>query len=220
VVGCWLAQLPGDEGAIVGIGSDDLAGNRPGDAVRRKLAELEPNRVKRMLARWSNDPDVRSWASGLVGERFTGKRLNGLRRSGWYVLHAVQWESGADIDHLVIGPPGVFTVNSKRHPGKQVWYGDRAITVNRAPTRHIAKSEYEAKRTARVLSARCGFAVEVRPVIAVVGAASLKVRNASAPVLVLEGAECGRRLSGLAPRLSVDQVRHVFAVARQRGTWA
>ncbi|MFI9624537.1 nuclease-related domain-containing protein [Streptomyces sp. NPDC052042] len=78
--------------------------------LRRKLAELEPNRLKRQFVRWSPDPERRSWALGLIGERATGRRLNSLRRHGWRILHAIQWPSKSDIDHLAIGPSGVFTI--------------------------------------------------------------------------------------------------------------
>ncbi|GGT35208.1 nuclease-related domain-containing protein [Streptomyces atratus] len=197
----------------------DLASNRPGDAIRRKLAELEPNRLKRQFVRWSPDPDRRSWALGLIGERTTGRRLNSLRRHGWRILHAIQWPSKSDIDHLAIGPSGVFTINSKRHKGKTVWYGDRAITVNRSPTRHVATSEGEARRTARALSSGCGFSVSVRPVIAVVGASKISVKNAAPPVLVVEGTQVHALLSGLTPVLTPDEVEQIFNVARRPETW-
>ncbi|MEV0183705.1 nuclease-related domain-containing protein [Streptomyces sp. NPDC050625] len=93
--------------------------------------------------------DIRSWSDGLIGERVTGRRLDKLRGRGRLTLHAVQWASGADIDHLVIGPADLFSANSKRHRGKSVWYGDTAITVNGASTRHIAISQSEARRSAR-----------------------------------------------------------------------
>ncbi|MFJ9023636.1 nuclease-related domain-containing protein [Streptomyces sp. NPDC102259] len=83
------------------------------------------------------------------------------------------------MDHLAIGPAGVFAINSKRHRGKSVWYGDAAITVNGATTRHIAISQSEARRIARVLSRHCGVAVPVRPVISVVHAARLTVKSAN-----------------------------------------
>lgn len=201
-------------------GIGDLAANRPGDAVRRKIIELEPNPLRRMLGRWSRSSEIHSWANGLVGEQVTGRRLSRLRHHGWFTLHAVQWASGADIDHLAIGPAGVFTINSKRHRGKAVWYGDSAITVNRAPTRHIPISQHEARRTSAVLSRKCGMTVAVRPVISVVHAASLKVKGAAPPVLVLTVNELDRVLSGLTPVLSSDQVARIYEVARDPATWA
>ncbi|MET8690246.1 nuclease-related domain-containing protein [Streptomyces sp. NPDC004732] len=198
----------------------DLASNRPGDAVRRKIVELQPSPLLRLVGRWLPGTEIYSWANGLVGERFTGRNLDRLKRHGWGILHAVQWDSGSDIDHLAIGPSGVFTINSKRHKGKTVWYGDTAITVNRAPTRHVVISQHEARRASKALSRRCGFEVPVRPVIAIVDAAKLTVKNAASPVLVLSADQVGRVLSGLSPTLSKEQVERVYAVARDPRTWA
>ncbi|MEV5882956.1 nuclease-related domain-containing protein [Streptomyces sp. NPDC052020] len=154
-----------------------------------------------------------------MGERVTGRRLDRLRGRGWYTLHAIQWTSGADIDHLAIGPAGVFSINSKRHRGKSVWYGDAAITVNGVAQRHIAVSQSEARRVSRALSRRCGLVVRVRPVISVVHAAKLKVKNTNPPVLVLDVEHLERVLSGLTPELSAGQVAHVYSVARDARTW-
>jgi hypothetical protein len=197
----------------------DLARNRPGDAVRRKIVELQPNPLLRLVGRCSTRSEIRSWSDGLVGERVTGRRLDRLRRHGWYTLHAIQWASGADIDHLAIGPAGVFSINSKRHRGKSVWYGDAAITVNGAVQRHIAISQSEARRVSRALTRRCGMEIPVRPVISVVHAAKLKVKNANPPVLVLEVDRLDRVLSGLSPVLSSDQVARIYNAARDARTW-
>jgi hypothetical protein len=196
-----------------------LARNRPGDAVRRKIRELQPNPLLRVAGRWSPRSEIRSWSDGLIGERVTGKRLDRLRGRGWYTLHAIQWTNGTDVDHLAIGPAGVFSINSKRHRDKSVWYGDAAITVNGAVQRHIAVSQSEARRVSRVLTRRCGVEIPVRPVISVVHAAKLKVKNANPPVLVLEVEHLDRVLSGLSPVLTSDPVAHIYGVARDAGTW-
>ncbi|WP_330437542.1 nuclease-related domain-containing protein [Streptomyces griseoaurantiacus] len=198
---------------------DDLARNRPGDAVRRKIQELQPNPVLRLIDRRRPRSEIRSWADGLTGERLTGRRLDRLRSRGWFTLHAIQWANGTDIDHLAIGPAGVFCVNSKRHRGKTVWYGDTAVTVNGSPTRHIAASQSEARRVSRALSKFCGMNIPVRPVISVVHAAKLTVKGANPPVLVLDVEQLGRVLSGLAPVLPPDQVAHIYDVARDARTW-
>ncbi|MGH1552761.1 nuclease-related domain-containing protein [Streptomyces sp. L7] len=179
--------------------ADDLARNHPGDAVRRKIQELQPNPLLRMIDRWRPTTEIYSWVIGLRGEVLTARRLARLRGHGWLALHAVQWATGTDIDHIAIGPAGVFSINSKRHPGKAVWYGDREITVNGSTTHHIAASQSEARRVSRVLSKHCGFDVPVRPVISVVHARKLVVKNANTPVLVLEVDQLDRVLSGLTP---------------------
>ncbi|MEV7175993.1 nuclease-related domain-containing protein [Kitasatospora sp. NPDC093679] len=204
-------------------GSLDLALNKPGDALRRKIAEEEPSWWKRRFAYWLSreTTSAHSWAVGLRGERLVGGRLDRLRRDGWKVLHSVQPPSGgADIDHLVIGLPGVFVVNTKHHRGAAVWQGDHAVTVNRASTQYVPISQREGARVSRLLSGRCGFQVPVQPVIAVLGAASITVTSELAPVLLLDGKEADRRLSGRTPRMSAEQVERVFTVARDSRTWA
>jgi hypothetical protein len=196
-----------------------LARNRAGDAVRRKIRELQPNPLLRLISRWSPESEIRSWSDGLVGERVTGRRLDRLRGRGWFTLHAVQWASGADIDHLAIGPAGVFSINSKRHRGKSVWYGDAAMTVNGAVQRHIAVSLSEARRVSRALTRGCGVDVPVRPVISVVHAAKLTVKSANPPVLVLEVQRLDQVLSGLRPVLTPAQVARIYGVARDARTW-
>ncbi|MGW7216332.1 hypothetical protein [Streptomyces collinus] len=115
---------------------------------------------------------------------------------------------------------GVFSINSKRHRGKSVWYGDAAITVNGAVQRHISIGQSEARRVSRALSRRCGIDVPVRPVISVVHAAKLTVKNANPPVLVLAVEDLGRVLSVLSPVLQPDQVAHIYGAARDARTWA
>ncbi|MFD8393512.1 nuclease-related domain-containing protein [Streptomyces sp. NPDC059680] len=185
----------------------------------RKIRELQPNPLLRLIGRWSSGSEIRSWSDGLIGERVTGLRLRSLRGHGWFTLHAIQWASGADIDHLAIGPAGVFSINSKRHRGKSVWYGDAAITVNGVAQRHIAVSQSEARRVSRALSRRCGIDIPVRPVISVVHAAKIKVKNANPPVLVLDVKHLDRVLSGLSPVLTSDQVARIYSVARDARTW-
>ncbi|MEV0493953.1 NERD domain-containing protein [Streptomyces atratus] len=85
-----------------------------------------------MIKRWlGKSGDLRSWEVGLRGELIVGSSLNRLRRDGWRVLHSIELPSGSDIDHVVIGPPGVFTVNAKHHKGGR---GSGWATTPRWPT--------------------------------------------------------------------------------------
>jgi hypothetical protein len=87
------------------------------------------------------------------------------------VLHAVRvGEHGSDIDHVAIGPGGVFTVNAKHHPDKSIWVGGDTFLVNGRPVPYIRNSRHEARRAARLLTEQAGFPVETTGVIAVMGA--------------------------------------------------
>jgi hypothetical protein len=60
-----------------------------------------------------------AWEAGAAGERATGAVLAGLDPSLWSVLHDVRWpgRSRANIDHIAIGPGGVFVIDSKHWSG-------------------------------------------------------------------------------------------------------
>jgi Nuclease-related domain len=74
---------------------------------------------------------TRAWADGARGERATAHRLRRLERHGYVVLHDLQVPgSHANLDHLAIGPAGVFVIDSKRYVGRlslgpdgMLWYG-------------------------------------------------------------------------------------------------
>jgi hypothetical protein len=62
--------------------------------------------------------DARNWQRGARGERRTARQLDRLTRHGWVVLHDLAVPgSGANADHLIIGPAGVFLVDSKNWRG-------------------------------------------------------------------------------------------------------
>lgn len=74
--------------------------------------------------------DLHSWQIGIAGEQLIGQEL-ALLPDGWQVLHAIPAGSnGADIDHLVIGPGGVFVLNTKHHAERSVKVGTHAVWVN------------------------------------------------------------------------------------------
>jgi hypothetical protein len=64
------------------------------------------------------------------GEEAVAARLRKLG-DRWKVLHAIPvGENGSDIDHVVIGPGGLFTINTKHHPNSAVWVGGNTFMVD------------------------------------------------------------------------------------------
>ena len=53
---------------------------------------------------------------GASGEEHVGAVLEVLDDEGWLVIHDATLGNG-NIDHILIGPPGVFTIETKSHPG-------------------------------------------------------------------------------------------------------
>jgi hypothetical protein len=53
---------------------------------------------------------------GAQGEEHVGGLLNELTDHGWKVIHDASLGHG-NVDHILVGPAGVFTIETKSHPG-------------------------------------------------------------------------------------------------------
>jgi hypothetical protein len=110
-----------------------------------------------------------AWRRGAAGERRTARLLGPLEQLGWVVLHDLAVPgSRANVDHLAIGPGGIFVVDSKQYRGRlqldgsgRLWHGRYPL----APT--LQTVSFEADQAARVLP---NPGVVVVPIVAVHGA--------------------------------------------------
>jgi Nuclease-related domain len=121
------------------------------------------------LVRFRPSQETTAWRRGAAGERHTARLLARLDRRGWAILHDLAVPgSRANIDHLAIGPAGVFVLDSKQYSGRlqldphgQLWHGRYPLAAMLAAVR------FEAEQAAQVLAAP---GVEVVPIVAVHGA--------------------------------------------------
>jgi hypothetical protein len=68
--------------------------------------------------RFRPSEQARTWQRGAAGERRTARLLERLTRDGFVVFHDLAVpDSPANVDHLVIGPTGVFVIDSKQWTG-------------------------------------------------------------------------------------------------------
>lgn len=205
-------------------GWEDISGARPGAAAReRAIAERQAAPVRTVLARLLGvKTDERAWRIGADGEEAVAAQLAKLGPT-WRLLHAVRvGDRGSDIDHVVIGPGGVFTVNAKHHPKTSVWVGGDTFMVNGQRVPYIRNSRHEARRAARLLTEHTGFPVAVTGIVAVMGAHNgftIKEQPHDGAVVVVQRKRISQYLLGLGARLSVREVEAIFDVARRSTTW-
>ena len=90
-----------------------------------------------LLMAWDSPPAwIEQWQQGAFGEQATGKQLRKLEREGWVVLHDLQHGRG-NVDHVLIGPGGVFVLDSKRTDGRvSVDHGTVTVTRPDDPDLH------------------------------------------------------------------------------------
>jgi hypothetical protein len=136
----------------------------------------------------------------------------------WTVLHDLPLAaSGANLDHLVIGPGGVYALNTKNLSGK-VWVGERMVMHNGRRTSYLTASRAEADKTARLLGAATGRQGPVEPVL-VVMCDELTVKQAPTDVHVVTRRELVRWLRRRPAALTDSTVADLSAAARRTTTW-
>jgi hypothetical protein len=107
--------------------------------------------------------NTHAWRDGARGERATARLLRRLGRHGYAVFHDVAIPgTPANADHLLIGPPGVILVDSKRYTGQVTQTADGRIWHNHYPMDQTLRS---LRLETHAISAALG--VGVRPVMCV-----------------------------------------------------
>lgn len=208
----------------------DLAQNRPGQAAReqaeRALAEQRSRtRIGSAIARaFDIKTEERAWRKGAEGEEAIGDQLEKLTKHRWHVLHSIPVGTrGSDIDHVLIGPGGVFTLNTKNHPGKRITVGPDWLRVDGHLQPYLRNSRHEAQRASRLLTDRVGWEVPVRPaLILLTGTLIPEVTIKSGgpkDVLILDRIDVPRAFKKANTKLTQGQVDTVFQVARKSTTW-
>ncbi len=100
------------------------------------------------------DADSVSWYLGAKGEIEVGKVLATLPPE-WTVFHDLPiGKKGSDIDHLVIGPGGIVTINTKNHSGKKIWVAGQTLMVSGQKVPYIRNADFEANRVTALLRER------------------------------------------------------------------
>jgi Nuclease-related domain len=106
--------------------------------------------------RFRPSEQARTWQRGAHGERHTARLLRRLHRDGFVVFHDLAVpDSPANVDHLVIGPTGVFVIDSKQWTGTVhqsadglVWHNDYRLD------RTLETVHWEADTMSRLLGTR------------------------------------------------------------------
>ncbi len=156
------------------------------------------------------DPD--RWARGAAGEQATAALLAHLAPSRWTVLHDLAVPgSRANIDHLVIGPTGLWVVDTKAFRGRVEARWGR-LRVGGVPL-STAAVRWEAE----VVSDR--LAVPARPIVALHGRSLPRRARRCQGVSVVAASRLTRRLRRgalLRPRLSAGRVKEISRLAERQ----
>ncbi len=160
-----------------------------------------------------------SWYRGAQGEIIVGGILATLPPE-WTSFHALPiGRKDADIDHIVVGPGGVFTINTKHHNNKRIWVAGRTLMVSGHKHPHIPSAETEAKRVTTLLSERMPLAPPIQPVVVLVAPRSLSINKKPEQVKVITVSALRRWLLKHPVLLSETDLAQVAAILDDPSTW-
>jgi hypothetical protein len=157
-------------------------------------------------------------------QRQTRKQLAKLGRAGYRAIHLnLIPDSEEQIDHLVVGPAGVFAIDSEawnKHlvvrtkNGLQLWHGPFSMKDR------LEHARWESEQAAEMLSGALGSPVTVRPAMAVYGPKIPWDVTTIRDVDVFSGPRLGKYLRRRArqvgqPPLTEAEVDRIYKAAHQ-----
>ena len=116
------------------------------------------------------------WSLGKMGEEFTAETVvsSARRREGWRLVNGIYFDRHGDVDHVLVGPSGVFVVESKFVTSPCRVEGDRVKGITgREPISQARNGGGKVEKMLRY--GRDRFDVTVRPVVVIWGPGRVKM---------------------------------------------
>jgi type II secretory pathway pseudopilin PulG len=109
----------------------------------------------------------------LAARRRTRGQLVKMRRAGYFTLDDRPIPNSLEVvDHLVVGPTGVYAIDSEKWDAKlpiRTLNGRRLYLGPESQKERLDHAVWEASQASEILSAALGYDVPVRPALAVYG---------------------------------------------------
>jgi hypothetical protein len=147
------------------------------------------------------------WERGAAGEAATADALDELTRRGWTTFHDVRWpgRQRANIDHIAVGPAGVFVIDSKNWSGDVRVVGDVLHQGSRRREREVAAAAEAALAVTQFLQG-----TPATPVLCFVRPEPIE--GWGRDVMVCSTQNLAARLAALPPVLGPESIRRLTTI--------
>lgn len=171
------------------------------------------------LGRMVTTPNhVTAWATGADGEERTAAALEPLVADGFRILHDRRIPgSRANIDHIVIGPPGVFVVESKSFSGTLEIRGSEVYVAGRRRTAMLDEVRREVAAVEAALGPEfAALGIRVMPLICVHRAELPLFRSEADGIPIVSAKGMVKRLRAASATLDADVIGRIASIANAR----
>lgn len=189
------------------------------ECLKRQSSARPRGRLAIFLGLSPLHPDARPSYNDAMGALAAANQLS-LLNDEWTVVHSVPLGSGeGELNHIVIGPGGVFVLATRNYRGRRVRAGGNILTVDGHKTDEIRALRYAERRATDVLRQALGAHVAIAPVIVVTNCSSLTIEAKVPAVPVLSLDRIPRWFTARDRVLSDTAVERIVEVAHRDSTW-
>ena len=134
----------------------------------------------------------RIYNGGWQGEKSVAKLLSKTLSNDYYLINAVYLhDGGGDIDHIVLGPNGVFVLETKNWSGKMTCSGDDWQRLGKrnmgSPSRQVKRNAVKIKRIIDSSPTLSSLGIWVEGIVVFTNNhASLSINNPTVPILKIQ----------------------------------
>lgn len=198
------------------------AAGQPGGAPPIEAHPSRPVTALVTTAKWLSSRSERAQRAATKVEQRITDELDDLP-GGWFALHSIEIgaieEHPCHLDHVVIGPGGVFTVHVDHQQAAKVWVSEHTVTINGRHSDLLRQARFGARRSGGLLSGACGFDVTVQSMLVLVGAANVQTLSRPAEVHVRDQHDIRDWLCKQPVRLAAEVAAAIHERALLSNTW-
>ncbi|MBF0672610.1 MAG: NERD domain-containing protein [Salinibacterium sp.] len=175
--------------------------------------------LARLVGRSPLSVESRSWFWAAAGEFEVCRSLSGLHSS--LVLHSVSASfEGKPVDHVVVGPGGVFAVHALYAAGEEVVVSALGLRVAGHPLPELRRARHSVGAVERCLMEEAGGEVRVTGVLAVIDAGAVTMTERPLDVAVVDARALSRWIQRQPRTLTDERLAELVQAASRPATWA
>ncbi|WP_119066494.1 nuclease-related domain-containing protein [Rubrobacter indicoceani] len=161
-----------------------------------------------------------TWGKGARAERAVGDELDKLYKEGFHVFHDYKPDNFANVDHFIVGPTGVFAIETKSSEG-EITSDGMELMLNGRRLSHknpLKQVRGEAKQIHNLIKDTCGMSRWVHPILCY-SEAEVRFHGRACGVEVINPGSLGRLIMtyrGGGEKLSVSEIRAISVLLQRR----
>ncbi|GEP25920.1 MULTISPECIES: nuclease-related domain-containing protein [Cryobacterium] len=189
------------------------------ELLRQQEDRAPRSRLARTLGLSPLDANGLAWLRAVQAEMVVGEILARLPE-GYSVFHSLPIRNTAFwVDHLIVGPGGIFALSSKTRWDHDLTGSVRTIPVGDHTMPYLRDARFESTQITALLAGAMPATAVVQPMIVLVNPHKIRLNRKPDVVTVIDSPRLRRWLVGRPRQFSAEQQATLTAVIDDPTTW-